>query len=197
MKNMINILKHRVLKCKIVFYKPLCKEIKRTSKLIVKDYFFFNSEYSNARRLGNKNPGKLVLGNHSQMEVGGFTVYAGGSIGVSDNAKLKIGSGYMNYNSTITCFDHIEIGEGVCISENVVIRDSDNHTIIREGYRQTAPIKIGNHVWIGVNCTILKGVTIGDGAVIAAGAVVTKDVPPHSLVGGVPAKVIRTDVEWK
>ena len=103
----------------------------------------------------------------------------------------------MNYNSTITCFDHIEIGEGVCIAENVVIRDSDNHTIIREGYRQTAPIKIGKHVWIGVNCTILKGVTIGGGAVIAAGAGVTKDVPPHALVGGVPAKVIRTDVEWK
>ena len=78
-----------------------------------------------------------------------------------------------------------------------MIRDSDNHTIVRDGYTPTAPIKIGNHVWIGVNCTILKGVTIGDGAIIAAGSVVTKDVPAHSLVGGVPAKVIRTDVEWK
>lgn len=50
---------------------------------------------------------------------------------------------------------------------------------------------IGNDVWIGANAIILQGVTIGDGAIIAAGAVVTKDVPPYAIVGGVPAKVIK------
>ena len=59
------------------------------------------------------------------------------------------------------------------------------------------PIKIGNHVWIGQRATVLKGVTIGDGAVIAAGSIVTRDVPPHSLVGGIPAKVLKENVEWK
>ena len=53
------------------------------------------------------------------------------------------------------------------------------------------PVKIGNDVWIGINAVILKGVTIGDGAVIASGAVVTKDVLPYTIVGGVPAKIIR------
>jgi acetyltransferase-like isoleucine patch superfamily enzyme len=52
-------------------------------------------------------------------------------------------------------------------------------------------VDIGNDVWIGTNAVILRGVTIGDGAIVAAGAVVTKDVPPYAIVGGVPAKIIR------
>ena len=55
-----------------------------------------------------------------------------------------------------------------------------------------APIRIGENVWIGSNATILPGVTLGDWAVVAAGAVVTKDVPPMTVVGGVPARVLRT-----
>ena len=78
-----------------------------------------------------------------------------------------------------------------------MIRDSNNHKIIKEGYVTDAPIIIGDHVWIGVGATILSGVTIGEGAVIAAGAVVTKDVPPRTLVGGVPAKIIRECVQWQ
>ena len=78
----------------------------------------------------------------------------------------------------------------------MLIRDSDNHTIIG-GKEKTAPIKIGNHVWIGARATILKGVKIGDGAVVAAGAVVTRDVPPNTLVGGVPAKIIKENVSWE
>jgi len=65
-----------------------------------------------------------------------------------------------------------------------------------DGKSVATPIIIGDHVWIGMNVTVLKGVTIGDGAVVAAGSMVTKDVPPHSLVAGVPAKVVKTDVEW-
>ena len=61
----------------------------------------------------------------------------------------------------------------------------------------TQPISIGNHVWIGINVTILKGVKIGDGAIIAAGAVVTRDVPERCLAAGVPARVIKNNVSWE
>ncbi len=88
------------------------------------------------------------------------------------------------------------------ISERVLLRDSDNHSIKDVGdsvsaeSTESAPIVIGNHVWIGMNVTVLKGVTIGEGAIVAAGSVVIRDVPPHCLVGGVPAKVVKTDVTW-
>lgn len=105
--------------------------------------------------------------------------------------------GYINYNSKINCYNKIIIGDDVKISENVTIRDSDNHEIQYSGYEISKPIIIGNHVWIGLNATILKGVNIGDGAIIAAGAVVTKDVPARTLVGGIPATIIKENIEWK
>ncbi|MCD8131157.1 MAG: sugar O-acetyltransferase [Lachnospiraceae bacterium] len=87
----------------------------------------------------------------------------------------------------------IEIGDGALIGHNVVLA-TINHDLLPANNRRNhyAPIKIGAHVWIGSNSTILPGVTIGDWAVVAAGAVVAKDVPPFTVVGGVPAKIIKT-----
>ena len=77
-------------------------------------------------------------------------------------------------------------------SRDVVIRDNDGgHEIMIEGYKKTAPVIIGNHVWIGQGAMIMKGVTIGDGAIIGAHAVVTKNVDPYSIVVGNPAKTIK------
>ena len=86
----------------------------------------------------------------------------------------------------------IEIGDDVLIGHQVVIT-TINHDLhpLRRGNMTPAPVKIGKKVWIGSHATILPGVTVGNGAVIAAGAVVTKDVPPNTVVGGVPAKVIK------
>jgi acetyltransferase-like isoleucine patch superfamily enzyme len=127
---------------------------------------------------------------------GDFKLYQGASIYVAPKAKLVIkGFGFMNMNSTLNCFDYIELGNDVAIADNVTISDSDNHSI--NGQKITAPVIIKDHVWIGKNSLILKGVTIGEGAVIAAGAIVTKDVAPYSLVAGVPAKVIKHNIHWK
>jgi len=127
---------------------------------------------------------------------GSFRIYSGCSVSIQENAVLELGNGYMSCDSRIMCFNHIKIGNDVLIADQVTIRDSDNHNIEYEGYEKSKPINIGNHVWIGMRSTILKGVTIGDGAIIAAGALVTKDVPPHCLVGGVPAEIIKKNVIW-
>lgn len=124
-----------------------------------------------------------------------YTIHAGSYIVVCPNSRLILHSGFINENVQITCKNTIEIGEGTAIGRDVVIRSFDGHAI--EGSALSAPIKIGKNVWIGQRAMILKGVTIGDGAVIAAGAIVTKDVPPHCLAAGIPAKVIRENVEWE
>lgn len=86
----------------------------------------------------------------------------------------------------------IRIGDGALIGHNVVLA-TINHDLDPEENRKNhyAPIKIGSHVWIGSNATVLAGVTIGDWSVVAAGAVVTRDVPSMTVVGGVPAKVLK------
>lgn len=166
--------------------------IDKSAKINIKDRFVFNMCWD-----GRQNqPGTLTVGKNAELNVDYFRSYGGAYISVAPNAKLTLGSGFINNNSKISCFKKITVGEGVKISEDVLIRDSDNHTIIG-GKEKTAPIHIGNHVWIGAKAIILKGVTIGNGAVIAAGAVVTKDVPANALVGGVPAKIIKENISWE
>lgn len=127
-----------------------------------------------------------------------FTVYAGSYVRVVKGGGLYLaGNGFINENVQITCGDRIEIGTGCFVGRDVIIRSYDAHQIEKEGYKVSAPIKIGNNVWIGQRAMILKGVTIGDGAVIAAGAIVTKDVPAHSVVAGVPAKVVEENISWR
>ena len=86
----------------------------------------------------------------------------------------------------------ITIGDGTLIGHNVVLA-TVNHAIQPSQKRKNfyAPINIGNNVWIGSNVVVLQGVSIGDWAVIAAGAVVTKDVEAYTIVGGIPAKFIK------
>lgn len=126
-----------------------------------------------------------------------FQIYYDADIVIFKGGYLKLGSGFCNSNVKIRCTKSIDIGYDVVISHDVTIMDSDAHEMVREGYRKTKPVKIGDHVWIGSRAMILKGVSIGDGAVIAAGAVVTKDVPPACLAAGNPACIIKENVQWK
>lgn len=144
---------------------------------------------------GRYMPSQMVMHSDSKITLNGiFRIYSGHNIWINHNASLILGSGYINNNLNLSCFEHVEIGNNVAISENVTIRDSDNHSL--EGGVRTKPVKIGNDVWIGVNVTILKGVSIGDGAVIAAGSLVNRDVPAKTLVAGVPAVVKKREIEW-
>lgn len=120
----------------------------------------------------------------------------GADIYCLSGATLKLDGVFLNCDVKIRVTESVEIGEGCVISHNVTIMDSDTHQVDQPDYVKTKPVVIGKHVWIGSRAMILKGVSIGEGAIVAAGAVVTKDVPPHTMVGGVPAKIIKNDVTW-
>lgn len=140
----------------------------------------------------------VFMREHASLIVhGSLSIYSDAQISIHENATLEIGSGFINHGARIHCFDKITIGNGVYIGDDVAIRDSDGHEIVGSEKPMTLPIVIKDHVWIGARVTIVKGVTIGEGAIVAAGAVVTKAVPPHSMVAGVPAKVIKENVTWK
>lgn len=120
-----------------------------------------------------------------------------------DNGKnIHVGENFLaNYNVTILDIAPVHIGDYVMIGPNTSII-TVNHPLSpakrRKHIGQAKPVTIGRDVWIGANCTILPGVTIGNNVVVAAGAVVTNDVPDNCVVGGVPAKVVKTlenDVE--
>ena len=120
-----------------------------------------------------------------------------------DNGKnIHIGNYFTgNYNLTILDIREVWIGDHVMIGPNTLITTVGHplSPMKRRNYTGIAkPVRIGNDVWIGGNVTILPGVTIGNNVVVAAGAVVTKDVPDNCVVGGVPARVIKAienDVE--
>lgn len=121
----------------------------------------------------------------------------GAYIEIVNGGKLTIGQGGCNVGLTIMCAKEVTIGNGVRIGRNVSIRDWNGpHVIVNDHYATHAPVHIEDHCWLCSGCTIMPGVTVGEGSVVAANATVTKDVPPHSLVAGVPAKVIKSNIEW-
>jgi maltose O-acetyltransferase len=125
----------------------------------------------------------------------GERVWISKTFGCDCGKNIFIGDDFTgNFNLTILDIREVYIGNHVMIGPNTLIT-TVGHPLspkARRGYMaKAAPVRIGNDVWIGGNVTILPGVTIGNNVVVAAGAVVTKDVPDNSLVGGVPARIIR------
>lgn len=144
-------------------------------------------------------PATLRMFRNSHLETKGWVHMAPGtSIVIGPRATLRIAGSVFFSGGTVLCSGSIEIGEGTGIAWDVNISDSDMHPIVIDGEEmpRTKPIRIGDHVWIGNGVRILKGVTIGDGAIVAAGSIVTKDVEPRTLVGGVPARILRKNVDW-
>ena len=104
---------------------------------------------------------------------------------------------YANYNLVVLDFDKITIGNNVMFGPNVTLSSATHNVDYRIRNKNDemdimgAPIVIEDNVWLGANVVVMPGVTIGKHSVVAAGSVVTKDVPPDTIVGGVPAKVIK------
>lgn len=150
-------------------------------------------------------PSDIVIGDNFRFFGGYIISQSHGKIHIGKNVKLGFGI-------KIGALKSITIEDGTSIADSVTIMDNNNHSVNpldralmyqtdwnseyrRWKYSDSSPIVIGKNVWIGSNVRICKGVTIGDGAVIAACSVVTKNVPSNSVAAGNPAKIVKTDID--
>jgi galactoside O-acetyltransferase len=144
----------------------------------------------------------------NRLSIGEGSILEGSITFQREEAQVAIGSNTSFSASLIDCAERVEIGDDTMISWGCVVTDHDSHSLrwsarsndVRGTLRgkkdwshvAVKPVVIGSKCWIGMHVLILKGVTIGEGAVVAAGSVVTRDVPSWTVVGGNPARLIRT-----
>lgn len=143
-----------------------------------------------------------LIRRHGTVKIGRRTTIWPGvkltSLGASPDAPARLSIGEFSSigdRTQIHCCDRVTIGDYVLVSWDVNILENNFHTTTDGGIK-AAPITIGDRVWIGCRVIILAGVTIGEGSIVAAGSVVTRDVPPGTLVAGNPAKIIRETGPW-
>ena len=144
-----------------------------------------------------------IEGNNNKIFIGSNCCLKNLTIDMkNDNSVIKIGDKTSIEEARITSFEpyKIEIGKDCMFSANIVIMNTDVHKIydIDTGLKtnEGKEISIGNHVWLGIRTIILKGVSIGDNAIVAAGSIVTKDVKANTIVSGNPAKQIKENKNW-
>jgi len=115
-----------------------------------------------------------------------MVAYPGGRIEIGNDV-------FINYGVSLSAHELIRIGDGCQIGSYACLMDNDYHRVEdRNQPGKSRPIILGKNVWLGVRVIVLKGVTIGENAVIGAGSVVTKNIPANCLAAGIPSKVIRT-----
>lgn len=143
-----------------------------------------------------RSPGRLALGAEVFIDAG-VVLHCGGMDWSPADGGIEIGAhSYIGPNCTLFGAAGIEIGESALISPGVVITSHQHTYAHRDVEMRSQPLRFGRvvierDVWIGANATILPGVRVGEGAVVGAGAVVTRDVPPRTVALGVPARVVR------
>ena len=171
-------------------------------------------ERNNMRKLNSYGERTVVRGCidkrslNSIIRIGHDCLIEGLIVTGKEGSEILIGNNvFIGGNSLIDCVDSIAIEDDVLISFGCLLADSDNHSLrysIRKNdlrnwkagqpnwsTANTKPIKISKGVWVGANSIILKGVTIGTGSIVGAGSVVTKSIPPWTVVAGNPARIIR------
>ena len=126
------------------------------------------------------------------MTIGSDTLLRMGCRFIGDRIKeISIGRGVAIAATLFVADAQITLGDYVMIAHNVELYTTDHDPDDPAFSRRNAPITINDRAWVGSSAIILKGVTIGEGAVVAAGSVVTEDVAPYTIVGGNPAKFVR------
>ena len=165
--------------------------------------------YRNFYPWGNWGKDVLCLGWMSMLD-GTQNIYFGDKTRLGPELSLRAGRGKIIignnaviwYKASLMSSAEIEIGDNTGIGPFTIIYDHDHKfdrpdiPFLKQGFA-SEKVKIGSDVWVCAQCVITKGITIGDGAIIAAGSVVTKDIPPLAIAAGVPAKVIGYRSERK
>lgn len=171
---------------------------------------------------GDINRLKILHGAHARpfrgskkedIVIGDAFLFQSGTLVSQNGGKIRIGDHVIiGFNCVIGASNSITIGDYALFADNITVMDNNNHPVnpkdrqnmlrspLGSDYRGwkysiSEPVKIGRNVWCGANVRICKGVTIGDGAVIAANTVVVKDVPPNSICAGNPGKIVKMDIE--
>jgi len=138
-----------------------------------------------------QNEGTLIIGERVQID----STVATTELAVGPGGTLEIGARTLvNYGTAISAQQLVRIGPRCLIGTYCLMMDNDFHRIEPERRLErpeSRPIVLGENVWLGGHVIVMSGVTIGDDSVVGAGSVVTRDVPPRTLVAGVPARVIR------
>ena len=146
------------------------------------------------RTIVRKRNGRVTIGSRSTLwpnvvfDLSGYNPSHPAIIEVGDHSSI-------GDRTEIHCAGRVSIGSQVLISWDVNIIENDYH-VAGDGIPEVKPVVIEDEVWIGARAIILKGITIGRGSIVAAGAVVTKSVPPYTLVGGNPARPIKQIKAW-
>ncbi|MCQ2497622.1 MAG: acyltransferase [Lachnospiraceae bacterium] len=199
---------------KFIYYNYLCKKVKRDKGAKLIPYRGARIELKKGACLilhanlnvcigkvkGSHEEAYVQLHENSVLEVNGHVMVAyGAMIQAHPNAKITIGQSYLNTRATIVAEKEINIGNDVLISRDSIIFDSDFHPVFNEeGERANEPkaVNIENHVWIGVKAVILRGVTLHEGAVIGATALVTADVKEKVMISGMPGRAFGY-IDWR
>ncbi len=171
-------------------------DVAKSAKIKVNGIFSFGIK----RNRKSKIETRLLLEDNSQLIIkGNGHITYNGDIQVFKNAYLEIGKDCaINMGFQCVCMEKIILGDDVHIGRDVWIRDNNGgHTVVIKGNKNSAPVTIGNHVWICSNVSITKGVTIGDGAIISANSVVNTNIPAGCMASGNPAKVIAENIIWR
>lgn len=135
------------------------------------------------------NHGTLLVGDHVHLD----STLGRLELVVLEGGCLEIGNNiFINCGTSIVASAHVRIGNGCLIGRDVMVMDCDFHRVADKTWDTTgSPIVLEDRVWLGNRVIVLKGVTIGHDAVVGAGAVVTRDVPPRTIVAGNPARAVR------
>lgn len=171
--------------------------------------------YRNAGRVTTDGPFTFgVLCNrlfHAPGDRGAFlvsptgTVRFGSNVTIATSARISVAGRLVigsrtriNTGTRILANAAVTIGDDVAIGPGCLIIDDDLHDLVVGGSprERSAPIVVGDRVWIGSRCTLLKGAVVGTGSIIAAGSVVSGRIPPGVVAGGVPARVLADDARW-